>query len=86
MALKYKEDSYKRPVYFRPCRYHYFVIQSSAFASAMEPDQYQWQKRHSDFIRPLLKLYQPLGKFHSGAGGCFHEVVTQSFIISISFT
>ena len=68
MALKFKEDSHKRPVYFRRCKYHYFVIQLSAFASALEPDQYQWQKRHSDFIRPLLKMYQPLGKFRPGAG------------------
>jgi hypothetical protein len=77
MVLKFNEGSHKRSLYFRQCKYHYFVIQLSALASALVPDQYQWQKRRSDFNRPLLKTYQPLGKFRPGVGECFHELVIQ---------
>ena len=41
---------------------HYFLIQLSPFASTLEPDQYQWQKRHSDFICSLLKMSEPWEK------------------------
>jgi hypothetical protein len=40
----------------------HFLIQLSPFASTLEPDQYQWQKRHSDFICSLLKMSEPWKK------------------------